>query len=161
MASGIENQLTKQIGEHLVVAELGRRKIIATPFAGNVPDIDILAYAKNKTAAIQVKAINQSSWQFNIENFLNIELAPKKQIVTGKRRGLNRKIICIFVAIDQSQNINDEFYIFNLGWLQDYFYKTYKGRRKPHNINSFHCAIWKKDISKYLGNWNLIEKCFL
>ena len=38
-------RLAGQIGEHLVVAELGRREIIATPFAGNVPDIDILAYA--------------------------------------------------------------------------------------------------------------------
>jgi hypothetical protein len=30
-------QLTKQIGEHLVAAELGRRQFIAAPFAGNVP----------------------------------------------------------------------------------------------------------------------------
>ncbi|HEY5505683.1 MAG TPA: hypothetical protein VIK28_11045 [Sedimentisphaerales bacterium] len=43
MKSGYSNQVTRQIGEHLVVAELGRRGILATPFAGNVPDYDILA----------------------------------------------------------------------------------------------------------------------
>ena len=51
-------KLTGQIGEHLVVAELGRRMIIATPFSGNVPDIDVIAYANKKSTHIQVKAIN-------------------------------------------------------------------------------------------------------
>ena len=45
MATGLSTKLTGQIGEHLVTAELGRLGIIATPFSGNVPDIDILAYA--------------------------------------------------------------------------------------------------------------------
>ena len=34
-------QLAGQIGESLVVAELGKRGVIATAFSGNVPDIDI------------------------------------------------------------------------------------------------------------------------
>jgi hypothetical protein len=34
--------LTKQIGEHLVVAELGRNGLIATPFAGNVQNFDLV-----------------------------------------------------------------------------------------------------------------------
>ena len=36
-------QLTRQIGEHLVAAELGRRGYVATPFAGNIPMYDRLA----------------------------------------------------------------------------------------------------------------------
>ena len=43
------NQLTRQISENLVVAELGRREIVATTFSGSVPDIDILAY-ENRTS---------------------------------------------------------------------------------------------------------------
>lgn len=35
-------KLAGQIGESVVVAELGRRGIIATAFAGNVPDIDVV-----------------------------------------------------------------------------------------------------------------------
>jgi len=44
------------IGENLVTAELARRNIIATTLAGNIPDIDILAYKDNKSIPIQVKA---------------------------------------------------------------------------------------------------------
>ena len=42
MARSFKTQLAGQIGEALVVAELGRREIVATAFAGNVPDIDLL-----------------------------------------------------------------------------------------------------------------------
>src|ERR1035437_10022537 len=35
------NQLTRQLGEHLVVSKLGRLGSLATPFAGNVPDFDV------------------------------------------------------------------------------------------------------------------------
>jgi hypothetical protein len=159
MATGLSTQLTRQIGEHLVTAELGRRGIIATPFAGNVPDIDILAFANGISAPIQVKSINKSSWQFDIRRFLTIKLTPEEQKVSGVNSDLNREIICVFVAVGNALG-EDEFYIFHLGWLQDYFQETYKGRKPPKNINSFHCAIWKRHLNKYLGNWGLIEKIF-
>lgn len=44
MPRNFNTQLAGQVGESLVVAELGRRGIVATALAGNVPDIDILAY---------------------------------------------------------------------------------------------------------------------
>jgi len=53
MATGLNSKLTGQIGGHLVTAELGRRGIIATPFSGNVPEIDILAHANGITGHIQ------------------------------------------------------------------------------------------------------------
>ena len=56
MVKNFNTQLSGQIGEHLVTAELGRLGIIAAPFAGNVPDIDVLAYANGKSVPIQVKA---------------------------------------------------------------------------------------------------------
>ena len=37
-------QLSKQLSEHLVAAELARRDIFATPFSVNVPDIYILEF---------------------------------------------------------------------------------------------------------------------
>ena len=51
------SKLSGQIGENLVVAEQGRRGILATAFAGNVPDIDILAYKDKRSIPIQVKAL--------------------------------------------------------------------------------------------------------
>lgn len=56
MARGFSAQLAGQMGEALVVAELGRRGIVATSFAGNLPDIDLLAWRKGRSLALQVKA---------------------------------------------------------------------------------------------------------
>jgi hypothetical protein len=158
LATGLSTQLTGKIGEHIVAAELARRGIVATPFSGNVPDIDILAYANGIAHPIQVKAINKDSWQFDIRKFLNVEVMPKGQIYKGKR-ALNRKIICVFVALGEKTG-DEEYYIFRLGWLQDYFDTNFKPRKPPRNINSFHCAIWKKQLSIHLNKWRVIEKVF-
>jgi len=76
-----------------------------------------------------------------------------------KNKSIDRKILCVFVAVGKELG-KDTFYVFRMGWLQDYFYETYKGRRHPKNINSFHCAIWKKDLEKHLDKWSLLEKTF-
>ena len=159
MATGLSIQLTRQIGEHLVTAELGRRKIIATPFAGNVPNIDILAFANGISLPIQVKAINGTSWQFDVRSFLDVTLTEKGQKVNDLNHGLDRKIICVFVVVGKSLG-EDAFYIFRLGWLQDYFHKTFKGRQSPKNIDSFHCAVWKRDLEQHLGKWGIVERKF-
>ena len=159
MATGMKNQLTGQIGEHLVTAELGRRGIIATPFAGNVPDIDILAYANGVTGHIQVKAMRKSSWQMNIKRFLEIEITKKEQRSRGKNLDLDRKIICVFVELGPALG-QDTFYIFTQGWLQDYFSENYKGRKPPNNIEATHCAVWPKHLQRHKENWDLIERKF-
>ena len=99
MATGLSTKLTGQIGEHLVTAELGRLGIIATPFSGNVPEIDILAHANGITGHIQVKAINADSWQFDIRKFLNVVLEKGEQKVLGINEDLDKSIICVFVAL--------------------------------------------------------------
>lgn len=167
MATGLHSKLTGQIGEHLVTAELGRRGIIATPFAGNVPDIDILAYRNGVTSYIQVKTINKDSWQFDIRKFLDVKLTPKGQNIRGLNAELDRKMICVFVSLGDELG-KDEFYIFRLGWLQDYFLlgddgnKKYGGRttKSGRNIESFHCAIWKSALQKHLGKWQIITNKF-
>ena len=159
MTTGLSAKLTGQIGEHLVTAELGRRGIIATPFSGNVPDIDILAHANGITGHIQVKAINKGAWQFDARKFLEIQGTDKGQKVLGLNRELDRKIICVFVVLG-SELGEDVFYVFRWGWLQDYFFERYKGRKPPHNINSYHCAIWERDMGRHLNKWRLITKKF-
>lgn len=159
MATGISTKLTGQIGEHLVTAELGRRGITATPFSGNVPENDILAYANGRTGHIQVKAINKDSWQFDIRTFLDVVLVGKAQRVKGINPKLKRNVLCIFVAVGQELG-SDKFYIFKQGWLQDFFKERYKGRKPPTNVNSFHCAIWKRDLRRHLGKWHRVTKKF-
>lgn len=159
MATGLNTQLTRQIGEHLVTAELGRRGIVASPFAGNVPHIDILAFANGIAAPIQVKAINGASWQFDVRSFLDVAPTEKGQEINGLNKDLDRKIICVFVAV--GKNIGEDvFYIFRLGWLQDYFHSNYAGRQPPKNTKSFHCAIWKRDLEQHLGKWSVIDREF-
>ena len=73
MATGRQVQLTKQVGEYLVAAELSRRGLLTATFAGNVPDYDIVATGgRGQTALVQVKAIAGPSWQFDIRTFVDV-----------------------------------------------------------------------------------------
>ena len=84
MSSGRSNKLAGQIGEYLVCAELGRRGLIATPFAGNVPTFDVLATDEMcRTVPIQVKASRGDSWQTSADRWMNIEIKGNKQISSG------------------------------------------------------------------------------
>ncbi len=164
-SKGRNAQLARQIGEHLAVAELGRKGYIATPFAGNVPDFDILAVnSQGKSLPIQVKAIRGSSWQLSIDKFFDINMEDKIQ--EGKEKLIDSDLICIFVNIKEQSP--DDFYIFQLKNLQQYFQEEYfkrndQGilrRERTKNPQSKHCAVWPKDISQYKNNWDLIKKAF-
>ncbi|MEW5892736.1 MAG: hypothetical protein AB1697_06330 [Pseudomonadota bacterium] len=155
MATGSSTQLTRQIGEHLVAAKLGRLGLFATPFAGNVPDFDlVVANASGQSSLIQVKAINGPSWQFNASTFLNIEMVGNEQVVKGKKKLNTPNLVCIFVRL--RENEADEFYVFRAKDLQAEIVKTYKGGVRPKNPKSMHCAVWPKQLSKYRDNWSLV-----
>jgi hypothetical protein len=157
MATGRSTQLTRQIGEHLVVAKLGRLGYVATPFAGNVPDFDLLIADDNgHSIPVQVKAINGGSWQFQISKFLNVEIIEDIQYVKGEQLLTNPNLVCIFVLLSDEEK--DEFFIFQLRDLQIFFSKTYKGGRRIKNPKSLHCAIVPKDLEQFRNNWSLIEK---
>ena len=47
MGKDFSKQLSKQIGENLLVAKLGELGIVASTLTGNVPDIDVLAYRQD------------------------------------------------------------------------------------------------------------------
>jgi hypothetical protein len=94
MATGLSTQLTRQIGEHLVAAKLGRMGYVAAPFAGNVPLFDLLAAdERGFTIPIQVKAINGTSWQYQADDFLEIELLDGFQHVRGEKQLLNPDLV--------------------------------------------------------------------
>jgi hypothetical protein len=156
MASGRKIQLTRQIGEHLVAAELGRRGLIAAPFAGNVPLFDLLAADESgRSIALQVKAINGPSWQFDVKQFLNIDVVDGVQHVRGKVALPSPDLICIFVFLHDTAG-TDEFYIFRMCDLQEHFANTYLGGRRPKNPNATHCAIWPDALQQYKDNWQLV-----
>lgn len=159
MKTGYETQLTRQIGEHLVVAKLGRLGIIATPFAGNVPNFDLLASdLSGHSLPIQVKAINGFAYQFSATAFLDIEFDGNNQIVRGKKKLSNPDLIYVLVLLTPDEN--DKFFIMKVKDLQNHFFKIYKGGIRSKNPKSTHCAIWPKELTKYQDNWELITNHF-
>ena len=110
MVKNFSSKLSGQIGENLVVAELGRRGIIATAFAGNVPEIDILAYKDKRSIRIQVKALKVGSLRTRADYYLNIDFDGKTQTVLGKRVDINRDLTFIIVKVGEKLG-EDIFYI--------------------------------------------------
>ena len=99
MAKNFKTQLAGQIGESLVVVELGRRGIVATAFAGNVPDIDLLAYKNGRTAHIQVKAIRTGGISLDAKHFMHISFDGDRQIIDGPDDTIDRDLIYVVVSI--------------------------------------------------------------
>ena len=156
MGRGWSTQVTRQIGEHLVVAELGRRlNLIGAPFAGNVPHFDLLAADKQgRSIPIQVKAINGPSWQFDIRDFLSVEVIDGVQHVRGKVQMPMPDLVCVFVLLHPAGD--DEFYIFRMRDLQEHFAATYHGGRRRRNPESMHCAVWPAELQQHRDQWDVV-----
>ena len=160
MATGRETQLTRQIGEHLVVAELGRRGFIATPFAGNVPDFDLLAAdERGRSIPIQVKAIRGPSWQFIATKFLRVDVVDGVQHVRGVQQLARPRLVCIFLLLGEKAG-DDAVYLFSQRDLQQILSETYKGGVRPKNPNSMHCAVWPRHLEPFKDSWHLLDRAF-
>jgi hypothetical protein len=165
MAPKLNTQLTRQVGEHLVTAELGRKEILASPFAGNVPHIDILAYKNGKSIPLQVKAINGGDWQFTIDKFINIQFVGDIQVLGEKNNPIVPHLICVFVLLSDEYS-KDKFMIFEWEQLQDIVVLKYGtwlktiGGRRPKNPKSLHCTVTYKDLAEFEDNWTIITNKF-
>lgn len=156
MATGKSTQLARQIGEHLVVSMLGRKGVIATPFAGSVPDIDILASdVDGSVHPIQVKTINGPMWQFSASKFLEIKFDKKLKTQKDiKRLDCNdgtKNIIFVLVKLGSKKDPIDRFFVLKMEEIQDLIKNTYNGENRPNNWESTHCAISPKQLEKYEG----------
>ena|ERR1039457_7232854 len=118
-------QITRQIGEHLVVSELGRHGIIATPFAGNMPYFDVVALTPNgQSIYIQVKAINKGDWQLKAHHFIIIDKLPDKQSKSGLRAVPISPLVFVLIKIIGAGK--DEFYILPYAAVQQIVYQNYR-----------------------------------
>ena len=160
MATARSNQLTKQIGEYLVAAELGRLGLIAATFSGSIPDYDIVATdSAFRSVPVQVKTVNGTSWQFDIRRFVDVQLDGKKQIV-GRRKILSNDIVCVMLAL--SRYGADRFYVLPLKTLQDLLIEMYRkylkkhGGVRPKKYDSFHAAISEQELAPFKDGW-LVE----
>lgn len=165
MARNFTTQLAGQIGESLVVAELGRRGIVATAFAGNVPDIDLLAYKNGKTLHLQVKAWRAGAVSFNATRFLKIRREKSVQIVEGLVEGLDAELVYVFVKIGERAG-QDRFFVLRQGDLAEIIRAGYEGFLskhngvRPRNADTTHVAVSEADLARFEANWQLVEAGF-
>ena len=154
-------QLAGQIGESLVVAELGKRGVIATAFSGNVPDIDILAYKEGKTAAIQVKAWRAGSVSFDAKQYLNITQDGDVQTVHGVKNRNTGNLTFVFVKIGNEEP--DRFFLlseFDLSTIIEENYSSFLNKHngiRPRNSQTTHCSVTEDNLLPHLDNWALVE----
>lgn len=164
MATGRSNKLVGQTGEYLAAAELSRRGLIATTFTGNVPHFDIIASDENgKCVSVQVKTSSGSSWQFaNMEQYCEIKLDGKRQVVGKPKRCPLVKLIMVFVKIEDSGG--DRFYILTWEDLRDLLidhHKDYLAKHdgiRPKKWDSLHCAISEAELLRCQNNWPIIHE---
>lgn len=163
MPRNFKTQLAGQIGESLVVAELGRRGIVATSFAGNVPDIDILAYRAGKTLSLQVKAIRSGSVSFDAKRYMRLEFQGDRQVIAEQESDPNDAMVIVFVAIGMAQG-SDRFYLLRHSELRSLIFRNHgawlakHGGIRPRNPKSTHTAVSLEDLEAYHGNWALVEE---
>jgi hypothetical protein len=165
MTRNFTTQLAGQIGESLVVAELGRRGIVATAFSGNVPDIDLLAYMNGKALHLQVKAWRSGAVSFDATRFLNIRREENVQIVAGLIEGLDAALVYVFVKIGETAG-QDRFFVLRQWDLAEIIHAGYEGFLskhngvRPRNADTTHTAVGEADLARFEGNWQLVESCF-
>ena len=171
MGKDFSKQLSKQIGENLLVAKLGEFGIVATTLSGNVPDIDVLAYRPDgkSTFPIQVKTVRKGSVSVgNAEHYFTIsfdETTSPPDIIqsVGRKKKINKDLIFVVIFCKKELEVA-KFYICKQGKIQNIVYKNYKahldkvGAVRPKKPKSMHCTYKEKDLLKFKDNWDLILK---
>jgi hypothetical protein len=163
MATGRHTQLTKQVGEYLVAAELARRGLLCATFSGSVPHHDIVASGRGKGhVPVQVKAMASGSWQLDIRYFAEIRLIGRKQTLLRAKPIPYAGLVFVFVAV--SRYGEDQFYILEWKKLRGILidaYRAYlmrhKGRR-PRNPSSYHTGLSAADLQKHRDQWQVITR---
>ena len=168
MATGLDNKLTGQIGEYLACAELGRRRLIATPFSGNVPDFDIVVISNDLvTIPIQVKTTNGGNWPSRADIWINIEIdhENKTQIDNGNSEVAFPDLIYICIALsEKDEHATDSFYILKKKELQEIVTRNYRkymdghSWKRPRNYKSLDCRYYKEDLEIYRNRWRIIDE---
>jgi hypothetical protein len=164
MATGRDNKLVGAAGEYLVAAELCRRGLIATTFAGNVPYYDIIASdEKGQHVSVQVKASRSGSWQFgDVSKFFDVRFDGHKQKTGKPKVSPVARLVVVFVVV--SESANDRFYILTWDELRDILrdgHKRYIAKHqgtRPKKWDSLHAAILEENLLPFRDNWKLINR---
>ena len=156
-----DTQLTKQVGEYMVAAELARRGLLSATFSGSVRHYDIVASGpKGGHIPIQVKAMATGDWQLNIKDFAEISFQGHRQILGRSKPEPYRHLVFVFIAVGTYGS--DEFFVVSWRALRDILIRDYKANLKRHNgvrpknWETTHTAISRKALAPYKDRWDTI-----
>ena len=155
-------QLIARAGEHLVVSELNKRGYFSTPFAGAVPEFDVIAVDENlRTIPVQVKTAKDSAfwWLGDARDWMRIDDSRKgEQKILGLKKIVNPELIYCFVNLEPV-----EFYLLRKKELQKIVYENYerymkqiKGKRKSFPIViGAESEKGYKGLEEFRDNWKI------
>jgi hypothetical protein len=133
--SGRSNQLTKQVGEYLVAAEVCRRGFIATTFTGNVPYYDIVAS--------------------------NVTLDGSRQVIGEPIAPAYPNLVCVFVRLRDTGA--DDFFVLMWESLQAIVIDAHRqflarhGGVRPKKPDSFHTAVTPEMLGDHRNRWEILS----
>jgi hypothetical protein len=141
-------QQVARAGEHFVAAELHRRGAYAVTFAGNMPEIDILAsdVHQTRTVAIQVKTKRSGSWQTSLR-----EWTPRVPEVAETR-------FWVFVDLHESE-ASPDYFIVPEEWVHKDIQRAHSeylerhGGQRARTPTSKHHAIDRRRIEEWQDRW--------
>lgn len=152
MPTGARNQQIGPAGEHYVAAELNMRGGYAVTFAGNMPEIDVMASntERTRTVSIQVKTCRAGDWQPSIDE--------------GKKGGPfhDETRFWIFARL-ASDNKPPEYFIVPEGWIRNNIFEIHQsyiakhGGTRPINPKAKHHSISSKRIQEWKDRWDLLK----
>ncbi len=149
---GARNQLTARSGEYFVAAELHKRGAFAAPFAGDMPEIDLIACNpdRSRTVHVQVKTKRGGSkWQGSIEG-----CGPM-------RRRRNETNFWVFVSLGKTGE-SPRYWIVPDWWMRNDIHRAHQaylkchGGTRPGNPNSKHHSIEESRLEQWRDRWDIM-----
>lgn len=165
VATGRSMQLTKQVGEYRVAAELARRGLLVATFSGGVPHYDVIASGPvGGHVPVQVKANTGGAWQLDIRTFAHARMRKDgiRQKCGRAKAAPYPGIVYVFIRVAKPGTGDDEFFIVdwdNLSAKLTTKYRDHLAKKKgvrPKNHESFHTALKVADLEDFRGQWKTI-----
>jgi len=159
--SGLAMQLTKQVGEYRVAAELARRGLLSAAFGGSVPHFDIVASGQHGGhIPVQVKAVATGNWQFDVRSFVDITFDGDTQVLGAVKNAPYPGLVYVFVRVDPQGD--DDFFIVDWATLANAIHTGHKdylaahGGIRPRRPHSTHGAFAFSRLEEFRDKWDTI-----
>ena len=157
-------------GEHYVAAELNRRGAYASPFSGNVPEIDILATddAGERVVHIQVKTKRRGNWHMRLGHgwsSITLRGCPKdgscsRECTPSLCDPIKGKESYHWVFVSLRTDGGPNYYVVPDGKVRSLLRDKHKalldrncGQRPGKNHDSLHLSFSERDVMPWRDNW--------